>query len=190
MDRVVTLSSGATLKVPVDWTVTAAPDGIVLLDPERGLRIDLVEVDATSEMREAIPAAWSRRHPGFDRPELAAADSPGRRGWDLFRWSRYKTSPEESRQVSAFGARKGPLAAAERRSSQVGIVQDSLRPAGYVRETDRGRTPRPLDASRVAELKTFIGRMREAADVPGVSVVLFDTNAATSSSCRRPASAA
>jgi hypothetical protein len=88
----------------------AAPDGIVLLDPERVLRIDLVEVDATSEMREAIPAAWSRRLPGFDRPELAASDSPGRRGWDLFRWSRYKTSPEESRQVSAFGARKGPLA--------------------------------------------------------------------------------
>ncbi|HEX4993407.1 MAG TPA: serine hydrolase domain-containing protein [Methylomirabilota bacterium] len=182
-----TLPSGATLKVPIDWTVTAATDGVVLLDPEKAVRIDLVEVGTTGEMRDAIPTAWSRRHPGFDRPELAASDSPGRRGWDLFRWSTYKTSPEESRQVSAFGARKGPLAvvvlvdgplaAVERRSSQVGIVQDSLRPAGFVRETYRGRTPRALDASRVAELKTFIGRMREAADVPGVSVVLFDTSA-------------
>jgi len=160
---------------------------LLLLDPEKLLRIDLVEVDATSELRGAIPTAWSRRPPGFNRQELAASDSPGRQGWDLFRWSTYKTSPEESRQVSAFGARRGPLAvvvlvdgplaAVQRRSSQVGIVQDSLRPAGYVRETYRGRTPPPLDASRVAELKTFIGRMREAADVPGVSVVLFDTNA-------------
>jgi CubicO group peptidase (beta-lactamase class C family) len=182
-----TLPSGATVKVPPDWTLTAAADGIVLMDPENGLRIDLVEVAAASEMTETIATAWSLRHPRFDRGELAASDSPGRRGWDLFRWSRYKTSPEESRQVSAFAARKGPLAvvvlvdgslaAVERRSSQVGIVQESLRPAGYARETYRGRTPRALDASRVAELKTFIGRMREAADVPGVSVVLFDTRA-------------
>src|SRR5258706_5528381 len=100
-DRVVALPSGATLKVPVDWTVTAAPDGVVLRDPEKALRIDLVEVDATAGLRDAIPTAWSRRHPGFDRPELAASDSPGREGWDLFRWARYKTSPEESRRVSA-----------------------------------------------------------------------------------------
>lgn len=186
-DRVVTLPSGATLKVPVDWTVTASPDGVVLVDPEKGLRIDLVDVDATGGMSEAIATAWSRRHHGFDRPELAASDSPGREGWDLFRWSRYKTSPEEARRVSAFGARKGPLgvvvlvdgplAAAQRRSSQVGIVHDSLRPAGYVRESYRGRPRRPLDSSRVADLKAFIERMREAADVPGVSVVLFDATA-------------
>ena len=89
--------------------------------------------------------------------------------------------------MSAFGARKGPLAAVvlvdgplatvQRRASQVAIVHKSLRPAGYVRETYRGRAPRPLDAARVAELKTFIERMRNAADVPGMSAVLFDTNA-------------
>ncbi len=183
-DRAVILPSGATLKVPADWTVTAAPDGVVLRDPEKLLRIDLVEVDATGGITEAIPRAWARRHSGFDRPELAASDSPGREGWELFRWARYKTSPEESRRLSAFGVRKGPLAvvvlvdgplaAVQRRSSQVGLVNDSLRPAGYVRESYRGRTPRPLDASRVAELETFIERIREAADVPGVSVVAFD----------------
>ena len=37
-----------------------------------------------------------------------------------------------------------------------------------------GRTPRALDAARVAYLKSFIERMREASDVPGVSVVIFD----------------
>src|SRR5207249_12174873 len=37
-----------------------------------------------------------------------------------------------------------------------------------------GRTPRPMHAARVAYLKTFIEQMREAADVPGASVVLFD----------------
>src|SRR6185503_14933829 len=93
-------------------------------------------------------------------------------------------SPEESRRVSAFAAKKGNLAvvllvdgalsAAERRGSQIGLVYGSLRPAGHVREMYTGRTPRPLDAERVAYLRKFIDRMREAADVPGVSVLLFD----------------
>jgi len=187
LDRTVPLPSGATLKVAADWTVTASADGLILEDPEKQLTIELVEVEATAGMSAAISAAWSRRRPGFNRQELAASDSPGREGWDLFRWSRYKTSPEEARRVSAFVARKGtlavvvlvdsPLAAVQRRSSQVGLVHDRLRPAGYVRETYRGRTPRPLDAAHVAYLKAFIDRMREAADVPGVSVVLFDKHA-------------
>src|SRR5439155_8284316 len=91
-------------------------------------------------------------------------------------------------RVSAVGVRKGslavvalvegPFAAAQRRSSQIALVQDSLRPAGYVRETYQGRTtPRQLDAERVAYLRAFIDRMREAADVPGMSVVLFDQRA-------------
>ena len=186
-DRVVALPSGATLKVAADWTVTTAPDGLILEDPEKQLRIDLVEVDATPGMSTAISAAWSRRRPGFVRKELAASDSPGREGWDLLRWTRYETSPGEARRVSAVGVRKGslavvalvegPFAAAQRRSSQIALVQDSLRPAGYVRETYQGRTPRPLDAERVAYLRAFIDRMREAADVPGMSVVLFDQRA-------------
>ena len=184
LDRTVTLPSGATLKVAADWTVTASTDGLVLEDPEKQVKIELVEVEATAGMSAAISTAWSRRRPGFNRLELAASDSPGREGWDLLRWSRYKTSPEEGRRVSAFVARKGtlavvvlvdsPLAAVQRRSSQVGLVHDSLRPAGYIRESYRGRTPRPLDAARVTYLRAFIDRMREAADVPGASVVLFD----------------
>ena len=183
-ERNVTLPSGATLKVATDWTVTESKDGLTLEDPEKQLKVELVEVEASAGMEAAISAAWSRRSPGFKRQELASSDSPGREGWDLFHWSEYKTSPEESRRVSAFAAKKGslavvilvdgPLAAAERRSSQIALVQESLRPAGYVRETYVGRTPRPLDAARVGYLKKFIDQMRQAADVPGVSVVLFD----------------
>ena len=110
VDRTVTLPSGATLKVAADWTVTTSTDGLILEDPEKQLKIELVEVEATAGMSAAISTAWSRRHPGFNRQELAASDSPGREGWDLFRWSRYKTSPEEARRVSAFVARKDTLA--------------------------------------------------------------------------------
>ena len=153
-DRIVQLRSGATVRVAADWAVTALADGLTLEDPERRLKIELVEVDATPGLSAAIVTAWARRRQDFNRRELAASDSPGREGWDLFRWSRYKTSPEESRRVSAFAAKKGalavvllvdgPLAAAERRGAQIGLVYDSLRPAGYVRERYVGRLPRPL----------------------------------------------
>jgi CubicO group peptidase (beta-lactamase class C family) len=183
-ERNVTLPSGATLKVAADWMVTDTKDGLTLEDPEKQLKLELVDVDSSAGMNAAVSAAWSSRSPGFNRQELASSDSPGREGWDLFHWSEYKTSPEESRRVSAFAAKKnsravvvlvdGPRAAAQRRSSQIALVQESLRPAGYVRETYVGRTPRPLDVARVGYLKKFIDQMREAADVPGVSVVLFD----------------
>ncbi len=185
-ERSLTLPSGATLKVANDWTVTESRDGLTLEDPDKQLKIEVIEGDASAGMSAIISAAWLRQRPDFNRQELASSDSPGREGWDLFHWVEYKTSPEESRRVVAFVAKKdthgviiladGSLAAAQRRSSQVALVYDSLRPAAYVRETYVGRTPRPLDAARVADLKTFIDHMREAADVPGVSVALFDTD--------------
>jgi CubicO group peptidase (beta-lactamase class C family) len=186
-ERSLTLPSDATLKVATDWTVTEVKDGLTLEDPEKQLKVEVVEVvevDASAGLSASIAAAWSSRRPGFSRQELSSSDSPGREGWDLYHWVEYKTSPEESRAVSAFASKKdslavvlltdGSLAAAQRRSSQIALVYASLRPAGYVRETYLGRTPRPLDAARVEQLKKFIDRMREAADVPGVSVVLFD----------------
>ena len=183
-ERSLALPSGATLKLASDWTVTESKDGMTLEDPEKQLKVEVVEVDASAGINAAIATAWSRRSPGFKRQELASSDSPGREGWDLFHWAEYQTSPEESRRVAAFATKKGsravvllldgPLAAFARRYSQVVLVQESLRPAGYVRETYVGRKPRPLDVAQVKYLKTFIDQMREVADVPGVSVVLFD----------------
>jgi CubicO group peptidase (beta-lactamase class C family) len=183
-DRTVTLPSGATLKVAGDWSVMGHDDGVTLGDPERQVTIELVEIADGADLRDAIARAWTRRRPGFDRAVLAASDSAAREGWDQFRWTTYRTSPAEQRRVSAYAARKGTLAvvglvdggqaAVQRRSSQMALVSDSLRPAGYVRESWARRTPRRLDAERVAELRRFIEAMREVADVPGASVALFD----------------
>ena len=58
-------------------------DGVTLEDPEKRLKVELVEVDASAGMDAAISGAWSRRSPGFKRQVLASSDSPGREGWAL-----------------------------------------------------------------------------------------------------------
>jgi CubicO group peptidase (beta-lactamase class C family) len=187
VDRKLTLPSGTTLQVAGDWTVTMRDDGLTLADPEQQVTIEIVEIAGGADMRDAIATAWTRRRPGFDRQEAASSDSAGRDGWDVFHWKTYRTSPAEARRVSAYVARKGalavvvlrdtPTAAAQRRSSQLALVSESLRPPGYVVESWARRTPRPLDAARVAELRRFIDEMRGVADVPGLSVVLFEKDA-------------
>ena len=109
-DRSLTLPSGATLKVATDWTVTELKDGLTLRDPEDELKIDVVEIDAGAGLPDTISAAWLRRRPGFNRQELVSSDSPGREGWDLSHRATYKTSPEESRIVSARAVKKGSQA--------------------------------------------------------------------------------
>jgi CubicO group peptidase (beta-lactamase class C family) len=170
-----------------DWTVTTRDDGLTLADPEKQLTLEIVEVTGVADMKDAIAAAWKQRRPDFDRQEVASSDSAGRDGWERLHWSTYRTSPAEARRVSASAARKGalavvvlldsPQAAAQRRSSQLTLVSDSLRPPGYIRQNWARRAPRPLDAARVAELRRFIDEMREVADVPGLSVALFEKDA-------------
>ena len=185
-ERVVRLPSGATLKVAAGWTVTASRDGLTLEEPEQRLRIELVELDAGSGLAAAITTALARRRPAFNRKELAASDRPGREGWDLERWARWETFPSEGRWLTARAAQKGSLAVvvlvdgaiatAQRRGAEIALVHESLRPAGYVRETYLGRKPRAFDPAAIAQLKAFIERTREAADVPGLSVALFDAH--------------
>jgi len=184
-DREARLPSGATLRVPSGWKVATSSDGLTLEEPEESLRIELVEVDAGHGLDAAISTALARRLPAFNQKELAAFDTPGREGWDLERWARYEIVPSEGRWLSARAAQKGSLAVvvlvngaistAQRRGAEIVLVLESLRPAAYVRDTYLGRKPRQLDPAAIAQLKVFIERAREAADVPGLSVALFDS---------------
>jgi CubicO group peptidase (beta-lactamase class C family) len=50
----------------------------------------------------------------------------------------------------------------------------SLRPRGYQRESFAGRTAHPLDAARIAQLKTFLEQSMQQLGVPGASFALID----------------
>lgn len=76
--------------------------------------------------------------------------------------------------VWTVGIIDGSEATAEKRLAALGLVSSSLRPAGYIRGTFAGRQAQPMDATRIAELKSFVSQSMETLGVPGVAFALTD----------------
>jgi hypothetical protein len=162
-ERSLPLPSGATLKVASDWTVTEVKDGLTLEDPEKQLKIEVVEVDASAGLSASISAAWVSRRPGFSRQEFSSSDSPGREGWDLYRWAEYKTSPEESRAVSAYACKKDSRAVVLLADGKPEVEEEFL---SAVRETQTYLMDMQKDwkvPPDPAEVKRLAGAYRNAA---------------------------
>ena len=59
-----------------------------------------------------------------------------------------------------------------KRAAAINLMFDSLLPKGYERESFAGMKAHELDAARIAELASFIGRGLEVSGVPGISVAV------------------
>src|SRR5262245_26286716 len=71
---------GATLVVPAGWWVAREEERLVLRDPDRKLRLTLVE--SPGEARAAVASAWRSVDPTFAlSPDEVDAPPPGD-GWD------------------------------------------------------------------------------------------------------------
>ena len=68
----------------------------------------------------------------------------------------------------------GSEATFEKRGAAAALVSQSLRPAGYVKESFAGRTARPMDAARIAELRAFVETSMKELGIPGASFALTD----------------
>ena len=98
-DETVKTSSGATLTVPKSWYVTAGRDLLLLEDPDRELKLALVELPA-ADRDAAVAGAWARFQPGFNLAVVRAVDLPARDGWDAISQISYVTKTEEARDGS------------------------------------------------------------------------------------------
>lgn len=174
-------AGGATFTAPTQWTLLADGALRVLEGPERDVKVAVVDVNAP-DADQAATAAWKTLDPSFKRPLRIAQDRPARHGWDAIRVLIYETSPNEKRVVVASVLKHGQgyavvlldgsEAGMERRGGQVALVMDSLRPAGYARESFAGKTPHKLDPARIKLLTDFIQKAQTAAGVPGVGISL------------------
>ncbi|WP_206073253.1 serine hydrolase domain-containing protein [Erythrobacter colymbi] len=178
--------AGATFTLSPGWTRKEAPSLVELAAPEGDFRIAIVEVGAAADASAAAAKAWQLWSPSQTRPPKIVTARPPRNGWEERQVIDYETSPNEKRALYAVAFRKGAdwtlvlidgaEATADKRAAAIGLVQQSLRPAGYARESFAGRQAHPMDAARIAELRSFVEQSIKELGVPGAGIAITDRN--------------
>lgn len=178
-----TTAAGTQFTVPAEWTMQVAGSKITLSPPESGSRIVLVDVKANTP-DDAVAKAWKAYAPARTWPLQVASDVAARDDWEQIRIYNYETSANDKRGVFALAYRRGMQYTVliydmandvgEKRASQTRAISDRLLPKGYKRESFADRQAHPLDAARIATLRTFVDNARKAYDVPGIAIGLID----------------
>src|SRR5205823_3242429 len=174
---------GASFTAPAGWSVRSTDAMVVLQTPEPDSHVVVIDVQAT-DADAAVAAAWKLYKADAKRPLKLATDRPARNGWDARRVYDYETSPNERAVVQAVAYRAGAAWTVlivdgteptfERRAAPLSLVAQSLRPKGYQRESFAGRTSHPLDAERIANIKSLLESGMKELGVPGVAFSLID----------------
>jgi CubicO group peptidase (beta-lactamase class C family) len=174
--------SGATFTAPAGWALNGKTKLVELAAPEGDYRVALVDVGAAADAKAAVAAAWQAWMPAQTRPPKLVTARPARNGWDERQVVDYEVSPNEKRVLYAVAFRQGTSwtvaladgaeATAEKRLAAIGLVQQSLRPAGYTRESFAGRTAHPMDAARIAALRGFVEQSMKQLGIPGAAIAI------------------
>src|SRR5688572_14865641 len=169
-------AAGVSYTLPKDWTATTRGQVVVFAAPQDDLRVAVVDVGAAADAQAATTRAWALFEPDARRTVRLATAAPAREGWDERVTIAYETSPNERRAVQALALRKdrhwtvmivdGAEAAFGRRLAAAGLLQQSLRPAGYERESFSGRTAHRLTPERVELIRAFVAEAAETLGVP------------------------
>lgn len=183
-DRPSKTPAGVAFTAPKAWTLRNADRFAEVRAPEGDLAIAIVDVGTAADARAAIDAAWRAYAPERLRtPKLITALAP-REGWEERHNADYETSPNERRVVAAMALRRGQswtvmLADGaeqtfEKRGAAAVLVRDSVRPAGYARESFAGRTAPSMTPERIAALRAFVEQSIRALDIPGAAFAITD----------------
>ncbi|CAA9521857.1 MAG: Beta-lactamase class C-like and penicillin binding proteins (PBPs) superfamily / DUF3471 domain [uncultured Sphingomonas sp.] len=177
-------TSGVSYSQPKDWTVTTRASATIFAAPEADLGIAVVDAGGAADGRAAAAKAWAAYKPNLTPViRLVTSAAPGD-GWDERVSIDYETSPIQKTELSALALRKGDRwtvmivdgsqATLNKRSAAASIIQQSLRPAGYARESFAGKTAHRLTPARVQALRDFVSQSARALEVPGVGIALID----------------
>jgi CubicO group peptidase (beta-lactamase class C family) len=184
VDMAQTAPSGATFTLPKGWTRQDRGAVVVLAPPEADSRVAIVDVPRATDAKVAAATAWGLYRPAARPRFKLMTAAPPRNGWDERQAIDYETSPNDKAVVTARAFRRGTRwtvvivdgsqGTVEKRGAALGLMSQSLRPAGYVRETFAGRTPHALDAQRIEALRDFVQTSMNDLDIPGVGLALID----------------
>jgi CubicO group peptidase (beta-lactamase class C family) len=179
-----TTASGTTFTLSPGWSRTSAGKIVTLTSPERNYRMAIIDVGPATDAKAAAEEAWGLWAPDKARPAKLITPRTPRNGWDERQVVDYETSPNEKRALFAVAYRQGTNwtliladgaeATGEKRLAAIGLVQQSLRPAGYKRESFAGLTAKPMDAARIAALRSFVEQAAKELGVPGAAIAITD----------------
>jgi len=177
-------AAGVAYTLPRDWTATTRGQVVVASAPGDELRIAVVHVGAAADAQAATARAWTLFDPAANRTVRLTTAAPAREGWEERVAFAYETSPNERRVVQALAMRHGTNwtvmimdgaeSAFSRRLAAAGLLQQSLRPAGYERENFAGRTAHRLTPERIELLRAFMAEAMQKLGVPGAGVALIE----------------
>ncbi|HVU22094.1 MAG TPA: serine hydrolase domain-containing protein [Rhizomicrobium sp.] len=176
--------SGATFTLAKDWALTRHDKYVVATSSEGDTFFVIADIAAAKDAADAVVQAWALYRPDVHRKVQTMTARPGRDGWDERQVVQYETSPNEKAAVQAVAMRSGTKwvvdivdgkeATVEKRGAALGLMIQSLRPAGYHRETFAGKTAHRFDAARIEALKNFVRTAMEQLGVPGAGVAIVD----------------
>jgi hypothetical protein len=114
--------------------------------------------------------------PDFARPVKVATNRPARSGWEQRKEFWYESPPNQRLVMMAQAFRKGRgwtvllVSSSEsshaKRNTEIALIQKSLKPAGYTRETFQGKAAHTLDTERIQLLRDFVETARAEAASP------------------------
>lgn len=179
-----TTAAGATYTAPLNWTAKTQGALTTFVAPEGDATIALVDVGQAADAQAAVARAWALYRPDAKRTVRLVAPGAPSDGWEERVNLAYETAPAEKASVSALALRKGQAwtvvitdgadATLGKRSAAASLVQQTLRPAGYTRESFAGRTAHRLTPDRIQALRDFVATSAQELGVPGVSIALVD----------------
>lgn len=178
--------AGTSFTLPDGFTKRTAGTVTTISLPEPDTKIAIVEVGAAADASAAAAAAWRTYQPAAARKVRLLTPRPPRNGWDEAAVIAYETSPAEHASVQALARRKGDRWTVviidgkentlEKRGGAISIALQSLRPAGYARESFAGKTAHKLDAARVAALTDFVRTAADQLKIPGIGFALIEND--------------
>lgn len=177
-------ASGVQYVQPKDWTASRQGSALIFTSPEGDLRIMVAEIGAATDATDAAAKAWAVIRPGAAPTLRTSTAAPPADGWDERVGFAYDTLPTERAARSATALRKGSAwtvlvidgsaGTAAKRSAAMSVVAQSLRPAGFQKESFAGKTAHELTPERIKLLTDFIEQSRQELEVPGVGFALID----------------
>lgn len=176
--------AGTSYTLPRAWSATTRGATTIFVAPGDDLRIAVVDVGTAANAADATAKGWTMFDPATRRTVRLVTAAAPREGWDERVSTAYETSPNEKKVVQALALRKGTAwtvmivdgaeATFNKRSAAASLVQQSLRPAGYARESFAGRTAHRLTPERVQAMRDFLTEAMRTLEVPGAGVALID----------------